>query len=178
MRFRDVPQFTDSGSYRVDVSWSFLEKHLASYEADYALELNPEFQRGHVWTREQQIAYIDFILRGGRSARDVWLNCFGWNGGGGPMRMLLVDGLQRITAVLAFLHNEFRVCAWVDGIGCYFRDFTDELTVVGPSFKFHVNDLPTYKDVLRWYVEINEGGTPHTAEEITRVKALMDTVDG
>ena len=39
--------------------------------------------------------------------------------------------------------------------------------------KINVNDLPTRKNVLQWYIEHNAGGTIHTEEEINRVKELL-----
>lgn len=38
----------------------------------------------------------------------------------------------------------------------------------------NVNDLKTKREVLQWYVQMNNGGTPHSAEEIERVKKLME----
>jgi hypothetical protein len=35
--------------------------------------------------------------------------------------------------------------------------------------------LKTKQEVLQWYIELNEGGTPHTEEEINRVKELIKT---
>lgn len=43
---------------------------------NYNLQLNPEFQREHIWTQGQQEKYIEFILRGGKSGRDFYFN---WN---------------------------------------------------------------------------------------------------
>ena len=34
--------------------------------------------------------------------------------------------------------------------------------------KININDLPTRKDVLQWYLEMNSAGTPHTKEEINK----------
>ena len=34
-------------------------------------------------------------------------------------------------------------------------------------------DLKTEKEVLQWYVDMNAGGTPHTNEEIERVKSMI-----
>ena len=39
---------------------------------------------------------------------------------------------------------------------------------------FHVNDLKTKKEVLQWYIEMNTGGTPHSQEEILRVKNMLN----
>lgn len=39
--------------------------------------------------------------------------------------------------------------------------------------KISVNNLKTRKEVLQWYVEMNSGGTPHSKEEINKVKNLL-----
>ena len=39
----------------------------------------------------------------------------------------------------------------------------------------NINELKTRKEVLKWYIEMNEGGTPHTEEEIKRVKRLLES---
>lgn len=41
----------------------------------------------------------------------------------------------------------------------------------------YINDLQYEKDVLQWYIEMNEGGTPHTKEEIQRVKDLLSELE-
>ena len=73
-QFRDIPQFTDIGHYAVDYPIDRLISFLEDEIRDYGLQLNPEFQRGHVWTRKQQIAYVEFLLRGGRTGRDLYFN--------------------------------------------------------------------------------------------------------
>lgn len=57
-RFRDIPQFISSfGCYHVDIPVSGLDKTINNYKKDYGLELNPDFQRGYVWTKKQQVKY-------------------------------------------------------------------------------------------------------------------------
>lgn len=41
----------------------------------------------------------------------------------------------------------------------------------------HVNNLKTEKEVLQWYIDMNAGGTPHTTEEIDRVKKLINDLE-
>ena len=38
--------------------------------------------------------------------------------------------------------------------------------LVRHSMLLNVNDFKTKKEVLQWYVQMNAGGTPHSAEEI------------
>lgn len=37
----------------------------------------------------------------------------------------------------------------------------------------NVNNLKSEKEVLQWYIDMNAGGTPHTNEEIERVKQMI-----
>ena len=67
MRFRDIPQFISDGSYQVNVSWEYMMDWLDRLIKEEGLQLNPDFQRGHVWTEEQQIKFLEFILQGGKT---------------------------------------------------------------------------------------------------------------
>lgn len=167
-RFRNIPQLTDyGGASQTDVSLSYLEQYLQSL-LDDGMDLNPDFQRGHVWTEEQQIRFVEFQLRGGVSGRLIFLNCSNWHKVAKPKDFVLVDGLQRITANLRFLRNE------IPAFGTYYKDFEDRLpAMTGPSLRFVINDLPTRAAVLQWYLELNDGGTPHSQEELDRVRALL-----
>lgn len=171
MRFRDLPKFTNSGHYAVNVSWNFLEQQLEHYMERHKgiapLEMNPDFQRGHVWTQEQQIAFVEFGLQGGQTGKDIWFNCVGWMSSfKGPF--VLVDGLQRLTSVLEFKQNKFPVFDKY-----YFNDFTDSMDLIRTDFIFHINDLDSRDKILKWYIEMNSGGVVHTQEEINRVKQLL-----
>jgi hypothetical protein len=165
-RFRDVTQFTRQPTYTVDVSWCFLKRQLEDH-GDYELDLDPDFQRGHVWDSAKQTAYIEFSLRGGTSAQNIYFNCPGWHAGHRG-DYVLVDGKQRLTAVLAFLDDKVPVFG-----GYLFSDFADKLRMTVPSFRWHVNDLRTRAEVLQWYLDLNTGGVVHTGEEIKRVQALL-----
>jgi len=172
MRYRDLPQFTRSSEYRVDVPWGYLETVLSGYADDakssgIPFEMDPDFQRGHVWSREKQVRYVEFVLRGGRSSCDIYWNCPGWNTGsriGG--RFVLVDGKQRVEAVRAFMRGDF------PAFGTLVGDFTDKLPIHS-RFKFHVNDLSTEAEVLQWYLDLNDGGVVHTDDELNRVRTLL-----
>lgn len=169
-RFRDIPPFVDSGSYAVDVTWDYLENHLDRLNEFHLLDLDPDFQRAHVWTEEKQIHYVEFVLRGGRSSRDIFLNCASWNGRNGwkeEQPIELVDGKQRLEAVRRFLRDE------IPAFGSLRSEYTDKIRISGPSLRFHINDLQTRREVLQWYLDLNSGGVVHTSEEIEKVKAIL-----
>ena len=56
----------------------------------------------------------------------------------------------------------------------FHSDFEGDTDLIRHSMVFNINDLKTKKEVLQWYIQMNAGGTPHSAEEIDRVKKLME----
>lgn len=135
--------------------------------------MTPDFQRGHVWTEKQQWAYVEFLLRGGNSGRDLYFNCPSWHNQvpeGAYNEYVCVDGLQRITANRRFINGEIKA------FGSYFSEYTDSLRLTQNTVRVHINDLKTRRDVLQWYLEMNAGGTPHTNKELQRVRALLEEV--
>lgn len=172
----DIKQFTGDGNYRVNATMVELIKFVKTPIGTQYVDLNPDFQRGHVWTEAQQIAYIEYFLRGGKSGRDIYFNNPRW-GGGMNKKMeyddfVCVDGLQRITAIERFLNNEIPIFG-----NHYYKDFTDKYFMEHDHwhhcFIIHVNNLTTKKEVLQWYLEMNSGGTPHTEQELDLVRELL-----
>jgi uncharacterized protein with ParB-like and HNH nuclease domain len=175
MKFSDIPQLIDSGQWECNFDFRSLVKQIEKWsngeDCEIPLQMNPDFQRGHVWTEEQQIAFIETILRGGaKNARVIYLNDPNWmRHSGRPYKdFVCVDGLQRYTAIKRFVNNEIKA------FGYYFDEYEDNTRLRGRlDMKINVNDLETRKDVLEWYLQTNDGGTPHTKEEIERVRELL-----
>lgn len=63
MRFRDIPQFISDGSYQVNMSWEYLIEWLDQRVKEEGLQLNPDFQRGHVWT-DGYTSYLVYRMLG------------------------------------------------------------------------------------------------------------------
>lgn len=168
-RFRDIEQLIrcDGGH---DVPWSYLEKQIAN---EPTLDLDPDFQRGHVWSESKQREYIEFSLRGGTSARTVYLNCPGYSRCSTTdyADFVLVDGKQRITAIRKFMASELRA------FGHYLSEYSDTLGF-WPHIRWAVNELQTRADVLRWYLQLNSGGVVHTQDELERVRSLLKAEAG
>lgn len=169
-RFKDIPKFTRDGSWQADFDFKYLIQFIDEHVKEYGLQLNPKFQRGHVWTEEQQIKWLEFFFRGGKTSRVIYLNYPGWHGGvpdGDYNDFVCVDGLQRLTAIRRFMNGEIPI------FGSYINEFEDRMSVVSDSIKVNINNLKSEKEVLQWYVDMNAGGTPHTDEEIERVKKMI-----
>lgn len=176
MNIEDIKKFTSCENYCVSMTMKQLVDTIERDKKSLGLIMEPDFQREHVWTEEQQIAFIEYFLRGGKSGLDLYFNNPDWyhRNSGDYHDYVCVDGLQRITAVQRFMNNE------IPAFDCYMKDFDDDfaftLDFVNYGFNFHVNDLKTKEEVLTWYIEMNEGGTPHTKAEIDKVKKLLETL--
>jgi hypothetical protein len=168
-RYGEIQPLTKEGGYEINVHWRFLGKALQDWFDNYGLEIEPDFQRSHVWTTEKRIAFVEYRMRGGKLSRTLYFNCPAF-GRGGKEKMVLVDGLQRLTAVRMFLDDK------LPAFGQTFKQYTEEdQRTIGMQcdFIFNVNDLPTRKQILELYIDLNTGGVAHTSEEIERVRELL-----
>lgn len=168
MKWSEIPKFKEYGiSTHENIGFVKYIERIQEEIVNYELQINPDFQRGHIWTEDQQIEYVKFFLRGGKSGRDFYFN---WNANS----FVLVDGLQRTIALSKFVDNKLKV------FGQYFTDFkfTKYIVTSNPLPEFTVNiyrnNLSSDKEVLQWYVDMNAGGTPHSTEEIDRVKKMIE----
>lgn len=178
MNIKDIKKLTPDAPYRVNVSWDYLESHLEHYgkimwDKPELLQLDPDFQRGHVWDEGRQIAYVEYCLRGGKSSRELQFNCAGWMANyEGPL--ILVDGKQRMEAVRKFMRNELPV------FGGHTKDMIENIdwALRFVDFVFNMNSLKTRAQVLQWYLELNSGGIAHEQSELDRVRALLESEKG
>jgi uncharacterized protein with ParB-like and HNH nuclease domain len=164
MNYNEIKKLTSIGSYQINVRLDYFESVMKRYVTKYRLELNPDFQRGHVWTESQQTKYVEFLLRGGKTGRTIYFNCPRWKVSG-RKDFVVVDGLQRLTALTRFLNNEIRA------FGHYEKEFDG---YIDADVFFNINNLQTREEVLQWYLELNSTGTPHKKGELDRVRELIE----
>lgn len=145
-KFKDIPKLTSIGSYQINVPLDYIVDTIKKWEEDdyYNLQLNPDFQRGHVWTEEQQISYVEYLLKDGKSSRIIYFNNPSWMGKPSTdyNDFVCVDGLQRLTAVIKFMNNELKV------FGNYYNEFEDKISF-NIDLLFNINNLKTKKEVLQ-----------------------------
>jgi len=155
---------------------------------DY-LDINPNYQREHVWSKEQASFFMGHILEGGwvspfvirrydslrvsPSVRADELNVY--DKPCPPDEV--VDGKQRLTAILDWYHNKIpAILSNKDTLFLSELSKEDQRYITGmsgPVFTMGyviLSDL----DVLKLYVRLNRGGTVHTKEEIDRVYDMID----
>ena len=173
MKWSDIPKYiSEESCYHVNYSLKGYIGIIQEWEQDeyYRLQMNPDFQRGHVWTEQQQIEFMEFLFKGGKTGKSFYFNKPSWR----TQELIenyddfvCVDGLQRTTAIQRFLNNEIPV------FGCSYKEFDRPLRFSEYQIDIYVNDLKSKKEVLTWYIQMNCGGTPHTKDEIEKVKQLL-----
>ena len=135
------------------------------------LNIDPDYQRGHVWTVEQSAAFVGHKLEGGECPT---LTIQRWDTS--PIDEL-VDGKQRLLAILEFIEDKTPALL-SDGNLYFLRDWSKEDQHIIPrSFELMLRAryvrCRTRADVLRLYLKLNRGGSIHTNEEIERVRELL-----
>jgi len=163
MHFRDIPQYPRA-HYSVHVSLDYLVSHVQGYEESYGFTVDPEYQRGHVWTMEQRTAYVEHVLMGGETGLEIIVNVENFNKTHkAPGVAEVLDGKQRLTSLLMFMRDEVRA------FGRLASEYEGKCRA---NIVWKVVDLNPI-ETMRLYVMLNAGGTAHTKEEIDRVRALI-----
>jgi hypothetical protein len=140
-------------------------------QVNLRLDIDPDYQRGHIWTEAQSAAFVGHKLEGGECPT-ITIQRWDTN----PVDEV-VDGKQRILAVLGFV--EGRVPALLsDGNAYFLREWgSEDQRLLPRSFELmlrgRIVKCATRADVLRLYLRLNRGGSIHSDEEIARVRALL-----
>ena len=156
---------------------------MTEYRESCGISLDPDFQRGDVWDDENRTRYVEHLLRGGRSGRDIYWNCPNHSGHravGGDLSpaMTIVDGKQRLTTIMRFMDNKVPVFG-----GHLLKDFDNEARIRAVSatgslrLQMHIHSLVMKRDLLRWYLDLNEGQVAHTREELNRIREMLQEVE-
>lgn len=181
----------DLPSDMLTVPFADAEKTLDSFRSAYDFEMKPNFQRERVWTQEQKIHYIENYIRGavGVLGRTIAFNNPAFRvqptdykmPPDAELKMVCLDGMQRLSAVIEFMRGEFRVFRNIypasDGVDVDFFDGTAcSPKLIQNGLFFQICSMQYNWDIYNYYITFNSGGTAHTTDEINRVIALRDSV--
>lgn len=163
------------GSHHVDWGIDHLCKHMDAGEVD----LDPAYQRSHVWTKDQQMDYLGFMLEGGKPP-EIFVRELVQTDSIKPPYYEMVDGKQRVTAMYKWWRHEIpaRLSPEFDSRLIWAKDLDEvEVRSVKMDVRVSVQILQTdLAGTIRMYLRLNTGGTPHTKEEIERVRKLYREV--
>ena len=156
---REIIEYPYCG-YVIDISLEYVEESIQYYVKKRGLQLEPDFQRTHVWNNVQRSKFIEHVLRGGGKEKPIITNQ-------NDREFVLVDGLQRITAIRMFLANKFRA------FGYFYNEYLPNSISPTIGIKFGILKLKTRAEILQWYIDINDGGVIHTDDEINKVREML-----
>lgn len=144
---------------------------LPPYE-DQQLDMDPDYQRGYVWTDRQAALFLGHMIEGGHVG-PLTVN----RDESGARRDEIVDGKQRLLSAYRWLKGEIAAELY-DGRRLRFEDLDEQAQGLVKSMSgcyFQVKYV--YLDragVLDLYLRHNRGGSIHTDAEIERVRALLE----
>jgi hypothetical protein len=166
-----IPTITPNFHWHTDFVMNELLEKLDYWKKTYPLfDLDPDYQRPFVWSHSQDVAYIEWVLKGGHTGRDFWFSHSKWDQLSLDVPFELVDGKQRLNAITRFVKGEFSVFDNLYGRPLYFEN----VSTGGIYFTIHVCQFKNRAEILKWYLAYNVAGEPHTQEEINRVKKLLE----
>lgn len=153
-------------------------RNLPAHLEMWAVNMDPEYQRDHVWSDDQAMDLMGHLLEGG-TVPDIIVNEVLLDDTEGLVSGLeVVDGKQRLTACLRWLRDEIPA-RLTDGRLIWKKDLDrNSLTTLSTSIRLSFKHVRLDEvSVLRLYLRLNRGGTVHTEAEIERVRALLATAE-
>ena len=132
------------------------------------LELRPDFQRREVWSAPARVMLMDTILRDVPMPKIFLANSIK----DGRTYRVVIDGQQRISAILAFMRNEFSLETPFSGEekGKYFADLTEETQEHFLSYQIDFNEAinPSEEETREVYARVNKYTVPLNKQELRR----------
>jgi hypothetical protein len=175
MNYQDIPVVIKPVWGPVDVEWRDIVENWTLSHRGIPVELQPDFQRSYVWTQAQQISYIENMLRGFPTGRDIYFNHPTWktfeDADKYPLQCL--DGQQRIGAVVEFMENRLPIFD-----GNFFKDIDGYIPWSDRAhFNICISNMKSRRDVISAYINLNFAGTAHTSDEKDRLVRLLEMSD-
>ena len=151
---------------------SSLENFLDMYaEGEY--DFDPEYQRGLVWTKEQKQAFIKALMIGKAEIQPIFIR----NPKKGEWGLEVLDGKQRLTAILEYVRGEFEV------EGFYYKDLNNSdirifnyTPMVYTEIKYYDNKvgltaMPT-EQKIELFLQVNGYGQHVSDEHLEKIKNM------
>lgn len=135
------------------------------------INLNPDYQRASVWTIEQKKKFMGSLLLDSTRIPCLWLNS--------PASVVrnseVLDGKQRILAILGWLDNEYPAIFPNSDIEIFYRDLDSQMeTYIDNHCIINIRFVNLDRNnAIKFYLNLNSGGTVHTDEELQRARDLL-----
>ena len=147
---------------------SFLDMYA---EGEY--DFDPEYQRGLVWTTEQKQAFIKALMIGKAEIQPIFI----YNPTKRKARMEILDGKQRLTAILEYVRGNFEV------EGLYYKDLNrsdihifNYVPMVYKEIKYYdhkvgLTNMPMQQKI-ELFLQVNGYGQHVSDEHLEKIKNM------
>lgn len=133
--------------------------------------LDPGFQRGSVWSKDQKVAWIESILRG-LGLPSIIVNRFPREHPTYCWSEIVIDGQQRLRATAEFMQNKFKVYGEYYGhqSGAFQRSWVMSAGLTPVIYCAY----ETERECAELYLKLLTAGTAHTMEELEKAKRFIE----
>ncbi len=129
---------------------------IRDWSTNKRLELKPDFQRNQVWSRAAQVMLIDTIIRNIPLPK-IYIKSIIKDQN---TYRIVVDGQQRLTAILMFVNNQLKLNHPYSGEyqGCKFNDLPQEIQDKILRYKIDINEIfnPSDDEIRDLYARVNK----------------------
>lgn len=148
---------------------TFIESLLHRYYTESAgVDMNPEYQRGYVWSLEDKQNLIRSILQDIEIGRFVFMQKdFTAED---PHFYEIIDGKQRLSTLVEFYEDRFEV----DGLKFSEMSFRDRHAILGKQVLIIDTPQLTDKEKYEYFIRINTTGKVMDQLHIEKVKKMLE----
>ena len=159
-----------------DIHFNYQQRDVRSllymYFTDHGIDLNPEYQRGNVWTAEQKEALIESVFNNVDIGKFAIIKRPWGPDGNKPLTPLLyemLDGKQRLTALVEFFTGHFAYK------GIYYNDLHpgDQSHFRNYSVSYAETSPLTKEQKYRYFLKLNTTGTPVDPKHMEKVAGML-----
>lgn len=168
---RPLPVAGESLIKNADTKLYFYSTHMRDIFSKayyFGLDTNPDYQREYVWEEKDKVALIDSIFNN----IDIGKFCFIHNDYGDEYLYEVLDGKQRIRAILDFYENRFAYK------GKYFNDLCprDQDWFENYSITVAKVENANKKEVLKYFLMLNRAGKVMSNEQLEKVEKMYNAI--
>ncbi|MDX9695802.1 MAG: DUF262 domain-containing protein [Bacteroidales bacterium] len=170
-----IPSLIENKEIRQTIS--FQQRSVASilinqYKEFGGIDLNPDYQRGHVWEQKHKQALIKSIFENIDIGKFVFIYRTFEHGDSSGNFYEVLDGKQRVTAILEFYENRFQY------EGFYFKDLCvqDRHHFENYMISYCQVNEKGFTDEMKYkyFLMLNVSGVPQDEEHIQYVRSLYE----
>lgn len=147
-------------------------EHLLFDYHNFGIEMDPDYQRGYVWSDDDKEALLDSIFNNIDIGKFVLVRLEGEDYERNKMSYEILDGKQRLNTIVEFYENRLSYK------GVYYNDLSLEDRYYFKNHHISLAEIDTCdkKTILTHFLMLNQTGRSMDKEHLDKVKAMYDNL--